>query len=114
MLTVQEVKNYLRIEHDADDGDLESLFIPSAVAYLRNAVGELYDLKALDPRFKETARLYLLMLLSEMYENRSLKDLDRLGVSYISKSLLLQMQTGKYGVYWDEQSGTYATTHPLI
>lgn len=42
MITLQEVKEYARIDIDEDDQLLQNILIPAAVEYLKNATGKEY------------------------------------------------------------------------
>ena len=65
MPTLDEVKGYLRIDHDADDALLASL-LAAADGYLAGAIGADYPKE--DPRAKALA----LLVVSDLYEQRSL------------------------------------------
>ena len=101
MITLQEVKEYLRIDIDEDDQLLQTL-ITAAVEYLKNATGKEYP--ATDEEGNainyEIEKIYLKLLLAHWYENRTPagngKGTYAGGVvedfSFIAKSLMLQLQ----------------------
>lgn len=63
-MDLEEVKLWLRIDHDEEDGLIEML-IESAKNYFKNATG--YELNG-DPQ----AKLFCLVLITDWYENRDL------------------------------------------
>lgn len=65
IITLEEAKLWLRIDHDEED-DLIRMLIEGARQYLRNATGRDW------PRSNVTARLVMLALIADSYENREI------------------------------------------
>jgi uncharacterized phage protein (possible DNA packaging) len=90
-LTLDDVKEYLRIDSDAENIILER-FMNAAESYLRSGVTN-YALNLANADFLALAEMAKLALISEMYENRSpgsgLSDF-----SFAVRSTITQMQ------YW--------------
>ena len=88
MLTVEDLKQYLRIDTNAEDELLEA-FIGTAVAYLNGAVEDYYTLYAYYPEFASKADLLTAVLAGEFYQNRDNSAHD---MSYTVRSLMAQLQ----------------------
>ncbi|HDK7215224.1 TPA: phage gp6-like head-tail connector protein [Clostridium botulinum] len=88
-LTLAEVKQFLRLDYDDEDIFLQ-LCIQNAEEYLKSAVDD-YDNKIQIDRFKIKARLFMLMLIQDMFDNRELMTKDNEKYKYIAKSMLMQM-----------------------
>ena len=67
MLTVEEVKDYLRIDFNEDDKLLETL-IKVADEYLKSAISVTYDNKS------ERAKLLSLIVIQDLYDNRGINE----------------------------------------
>lgn len=67
MLTLEEVKRYLKIDFEDDDEDIES-FIEAAEAYIDSMVGTYYKE---DEKAVKLSKLLQKKLVNDMYENRS-------------------------------------------
>jgi len=65
LITLEETKQYLRVETDEDDALITSL-INAAETYLTNATGNTFD------DTNHLARLFCLVLVTDWYENRGL------------------------------------------
>lgn len=93
MLTLSEVKEYLRIDIDDDDQLLQSL-ITAATEYLKNATGKEY------PETDEIGnkidyaleKIYLQLLISYWYEKRTPAGGVGEDFSFMTRSLMLQLQ----------------------
>ncbi|MCY7478853.1 head-tail connector protein [Paenibacillus larvae] len=88
MITLEEVKTYMRIDNEDDDRKLSSLLF-SAVSYMKNAVGSGLDSN------DELYKLACCMLVCHWYENAGVtgkEDVLPLGIN----SIVTQLQ-GKYG-----------------
>ena len=90
ILTLEEAKNYLRIDYDEDDSLLQSLMTVT-VDYLRDAIDD-FDTKVTKEKFIKRAKILACVLLQEWYDNREQRESKDL--SYISRSLMLQLQNG--------------------
>lgn len=77
------VKNFLKVEHDEDD-ELIVVFINSAQDYLKSSCGENVDLE------KEKSQTTMLMLIADMYEQRTA--LGQKGYSESIKAMLTQLR----------------------
>ncbi len=84
-MDLYEIKRFLRIDFDDDDGILE-LIASAAEEYIRGAVGS-FDYS--NPKMK----LLFLNIVSSMYENRLYTvDTANEKLSWINGSMLLQLQ----------------------
>lgn len=79
-LDVSIVKQYMRIEHDLDDFELE-LYLKSAKSYVRKYVEEDYvdDIELIMP---------VLMLISHFYENKTPMNVSNAKYDHIFKDIL--------------------------
>ena len=79
-LDVSIVKQYMRIEHDLDDFELE-LYLKSAKSYVRKYVQEDYvdDVELIMP---------VLMLISHFYENKTPMNVSNAKYDHIFKDIL--------------------------
>lgn len=105
ILSFDEVKNYIKFDFDEDDEDegvqdkavLEEIkFIKmcmtAAETYLKNATGKDYpevDEEGNEPDYS-LEKIYLGMLIADMYEKRTPICNDN--QSFVAKSMLLQLQ----------------------
>lgn len=93
IVSLDEAKNWLRVDYSDDDDDIQ-LLIDSAEAYLLNASGITYD------NTNPLARLYCRVLIKEWYEDRSFmvdyKCSDK--VRFTLQSILMQLQYGNQEV----------------
>lgn len=101
MITLEEVKQYARIDIDEDDQLLETLIV-SAEEYLKNATGKEY------PEMDENGnkinykleKIYLQLLITHWYEQRSPAGNGKGAYagsvvedfSFMAKSIMLQLQ----------------------
>lgn len=85
IITLEETKQYLRVDGDIDDDLIESL-IDAAETYLTNATGKTFDYS------NYLARLFCLTLVTDWYENRGLAvGKTGEGVRPVIESLLAQL-----------------------
>ena len=93
IITLEEVKAYARIDIDEDDSLLETL-IGSAEEYLKNATGKEYP--EMDESGNEIIytleKIYLQLLIAYWYEKRTPAGGVGEDFSFMTKSLLLQLQ----------------------
>lgn len=100
ILSFDEVKNYIKFdfeENDDDEGVQEEikfikLCMSAAEAYLKNATGKEYpevDEEGNEPDYS-LEKIYLGMLIADMYEKRTPICNDN--QSFVAKSMLLQLQ----------------------
>ncbi|MDU4545323.1 MAG: head-tail connector protein [Clostridium botulinum] len=94
VLTLIEAKEFLRIDYDDEDNFLQ-LCIQNAEEYIRDAVDD-FDTKIQIDRFKTKAKLFSLMLIQDMFDNRELMAKDNEKYKYIAKSLIMQMNLNSY------------------
>lgn len=85
MLTLQEVKNYLRVDFENDDALLTSLMV-AADEYLKASVGASYDAES------ERAKILSLIVVSDMYSNREATEKESAKIRQIVESFSLQMR----------------------
>ncbi len=100
ILTLDEVKNYLRVDLDDDDALIQS-FIAAAEAYLQNATGKDYPAEDGDGNKigYDLEKAYLKLLIAYWYEHRSAVPGSKGSggavpdeFTFATKSLLLQLQ----------------------
>lgn len=91
-LTLEDTKNYLRIDYDTDDVLLKTL-MSSAEHYLSDAIFD-FENKKTKNKFKERAKILGYVLVQEWYDNRELR--ENKDVSYTVRSLLTQLQVGDF------------------
>lgn len=87
-LTLEETKNYLRIDYDTDNALLETL-MSSAEHYLSDAISDFQN-KIKKEGYKNRAKILGFVLVQEWYDNRELRENKE--VSYTVRSLLTQLQ----------------------
>ena len=85
-MNLHEVKEYLRIDGDADDATIE-MMMQAAEQFIIDAAG-FYD-----PENPKVKILYAL-LMQDFYENRvfAVREADRQRLSQVAGSILLQLQ----------------------
>ncbi|MCF8020896.1 MAG: head-tail connector protein [Vallitaleaceae bacterium] len=89
VITVPEVKNYLRLDDYMDDDALLDLMIQNAEIYINSIV----TIDETNIPMVAQAKLLLLILITDMYEHRQLlADNANEKVRYIVNSTLLQLQ----------------------
>lgn len=92
MVDLDKAKQYLRVDFNLDDVEIEML-IQSSYAYLEGATGVDYSMQN-----NKKADLFILALVSECYNDRGLTDKEKTvaaganKMKYIYKSILLQLQ----------------------
>lgn len=89
-LTLNEAKNYLRIDYDDDDLWLQSLLV-ATVDYLRDAI-DGFDIKVEKDKFKSRAKIIALVLLQDWYDNR--EHAESKDLTYTVRSMIMQLQVG--------------------
>jgi uncharacterized phage protein (predicted DNA packaging) len=97
IVSLDEVKNWLRIDFSEDDALLTTL-ISAAEEYLKNATGITYDSE------NRLAKLFCMTLIADWYENREMIGKATDQTRPIIQSILTQL-TYSYGGDSDE-SGT--------
>lgn len=93
MITLEEVKGYARIDITEDDQLLQTI-ITAAVEYLKNATGKEYpetDENGVVIKY-ELEKIYLQLLIAYWYEQRTPAGKVGEDFSYMTKSLMLQLQ----------------------
>lgn len=88
-VTLYEVKNYLRIAYDDDDLLLKTL-INAADEYLKAAIHDNYAECS-------RAKLLILLVVSDLYDNRGLNEGVSVKVRNIVDNFALQMKLQKRG-----------------
>lgn len=103
LITVEEAKNYARIDGDYDDDVIESLIL-FAEGYINGALGD--DFPREDPRIKLVAKA----IVAEMYDNREFTASNTKmsnSVRHLCSSTFLQIQMEMRTEKWKQ-----ATTMP--
>jgi uncharacterized phage protein (predicted DNA packaging) len=85
MLTLQEVKDYLRVDFNEDDALISSL-MTAADEYLKSSVGVEYD------NTSERAKTLSLIVISDLYDNRGLSDKASANVRRLVEDFSLQLR----------------------
>lgn len=88
LLTLEEMKNFLRIDYEEDDNTLQALGL-AASSYLDNAIDDLSSLIK-DEGTKERVKRVAFLLVQDWYDNRDQE--ERKEVSYTVRALLTQLQ----------------------
>lgn len=93
IISLEEVKQYARIDIDDDDQLLETLII-AAEEYLRNATGKEYPETDSDGNRINYAleKIYLQLLIAYWYEKRTPAGGVGEDFSFMATSLMLQLQ----------------------
>ena len=86
LVTLEEAKAYLKIEIDDDDTML-SMQLQAAETYLTGATGQNYS-----PETDVLAKLYCLMLIQHLYDNRTLVITGNESLSTTASAIMLQLQ----------------------
>ena len=95
IIDLQEAKEWLRIDYDDDNSQIQ-LLIENAEDYLRDSVDD-FDIKVDNDKFKNKAKLAMLVLITNWYDNREFTELDvDEKTRYTIHSLMQQMKHG-YG-----------------
>jgi uncharacterized phage protein (predicted DNA packaging) len=87
IVSLDEVKNWLRIDFSEDDALLTTL-ISAAEEYLKNATGITYD------STNHLAKLFCMTLISDWYENREMIGKASDQIRPIINSILMQLTYG--------------------
>ena len=93
IITLEEVKEYARIDIDEDDALLETM-IAAAEEYLKNATGKEYpetDKNGSKINYM-LEKVYLQLLIAYWYEKRTPAGGVGEDFSFMTKSLMLQLQ----------------------
>ena len=85
ILSLEEVKEYLKIDYN-DEDDLLLELINTAENYLYNATGTHFD------NSNRLAKLYCRVLVNEWYENRGFTGTNK--IKYTLQSILTQLKYG--------------------
>lgn len=67
MLSLNEVKGYLRVDFEDDDAFIETLIIV-ADEYLKSAIGETYN------KNSERAKILSLIVIQDLYDNKGITE----------------------------------------
>lgn len=88
LITLEEVKEYVRIDGEDEDNTLK-LLIKNAELYIEDAS---ISIEKMSDRTKEKAKLLALILISDWYDNRSYNMKTSEKARYTIRSLLTQIQ----------------------
>ncbi|WP_455256644.1 head-tail connector protein [Peptoniphilus asaccharolyticus] len=94
-MTLEQVKNYLRISFNDDDSYLESL-IKVADGYLEDGITN-YKEKLKNERFKTKAEMVQYTIIQNLYDERYMMG-QTLEMNYIIRSMIHQLEYGEYNV----------------
>ena len=92
-VTLANLKEYLRIDIDAED-TLLTQCLSAADAYLNNAITDYATNYAAAAKFAAQADMVWMALAAEMYQNRDSRNDNRTHYSYMIRSMITQLQ------YW--------------
>ena len=95
-MDLEDIKNYLRIDGDEEDGLLRTM-IDAGKEFIRSAVGEYDDTDS-------TAQVLLAAVVQNMYDNRELMQSEqqvKKRIEYTFQSMILQLRM-KYGLKQEE------------
>lgn len=91
MVTLADIKKYLRIDDDDEDALLEK-FLDVAESYLRNAISGYENFYNDNERFQAQADLLKMVLVSEQFNNRDGRNDPRQDFSFVIRSMVNQLQ----------------------
>lgn len=94
-MTLEEVKNYLRVTYDDDDGYLTNL-MQVAEDYLVAGVTDYLKKKEND-HFKARAEIVKLVIIQNLYDERYMMG-QALEMNYIVRSMIVQLEYGDVNV----------------
>lgn len=94
IITLEEAKNYLRVDFEDDDSYINML-IEQAEEYLRDCIDN-FDTKMQVERFQKKAKLCSMVIIQNMYDERSFITKDNEKLRYIVASMLMQMNYCTY------------------
>lgn len=83
-LTVEDIKQYARIDSDDEDGIL-ALMLEAARKYVNHSVGKCDE-------SDERVKILLLAIISNMYDNRVLVVEKSQSVQYVANQMIMQLQ----------------------
>lgn len=79
-LSLTDVKNYLRVDFSDDDALIGRLMV-AADSFLKGSIGSNYD------NTEERAKTLSLLVISDLYDNRSLQDNNNKGSVKVSNTV---------------------------
>ncbi len=88
MVTLEQFKNYLRVDTEFED-ELLQQFLDTATDHLKGAISNYADNYTNYPEFASRADLLTMIIAAEYYQNR---DNSAYELSYTIKSLMPQLQ----------------------
>lgn len=91
MITLDSVKNYLRVDSTYDDSLIQSC-ISAAQAHLEAAIDDYDTIYAKDTGFAALADATEYAIITEMYNNRDARNDNRQSLSYIVRAMITQLQ----------------------
>ena len=89
-ITLTDVKTYLRVDFDCDDGLLNRC-LTAAESYLENAISD-YKTNLSNADFQSEVDILQLAIISEMYRNRDFRGDNRQSWPYYIRSMITQLQ----------------------
>lgn len=89
-ISLSDVKTYLRVDFDYDDGLLNQC-IAATESYLENAISD-FKTNLTDTYFQSEVDILRLAIISEMYRNRDARGDSRQSWPYYIRSMITQLQ----------------------
>ena len=89
-MTLDNVKNYLRVDGDTDDALIEQLMV-IAEGYMRDAVTD-YDKKVANAAFLSKSEMCQMVIIAELYENRNQGGRETKDYGFAVRTLITQLQ----------------------
>ena len=90
MITLEEAKQYLRLDLESNDEDLVlQLMIDNAELYIEDAVGSI---PTANEKAMKKAKLLSMILVADFYENREISKKTSDKLAYTVRSILIQLE----------------------
>ena len=98
MLSLDEVKDYLRVTYEDDDPYIKNL-IEIAEDYLHDGISD-YETKKASKRFLRKARMVKLAIIQQLYDERYYVGQTKLSedyrLNYVILSMIFQLENGDF------------------
>ena len=85
IITLAEAKTYLKVDTETED-DLLNTQIAAAEMFIINATGKVFD------STNDLAKLFCMMLVQDMYDNRSLMASEKDKMSISANAIITQLK----------------------
>lgn len=100
MISLGEVKDYLRVTYDDDDKYLGEL-INIASDYLDDGITG-YKEKLRNSKFARKAKMVSFALIQQLYDERYMLGRDDVKVNYMIRSMIFQLENGDFPIEEEE------------